>query len=70
MSWIRRRNPRSDEIAERLAAAEEASESVAVNRDIVDDQLSLVERLARGWDKVHERNHLAELFDKEWGRIR
>jgi hypothetical protein len=59
---MRRRKQLREEQAERLRAAEEAHESVTAQKKIADRQLSLVGRLSEGWDRVHEFNHLAELF--------
>lgn len=66
----RSRNKRGTDTAERLAAAERAGEAIADRTADVDRQISLVGRLTEGWRKVHEQNHLAQLFQEDWGRIR
>lgn len=59
---------RDSERAERLAEAEGAAEAISAQGRKVDRQLSLVGRLTEGWRKVHETNHLAQLFRDE-GRL-
>lgn len=46
----------------RLRAAEAARDDVEKQGQTADTQLSLVGRLSEGWNRVHEYNHLAELF--------
>lgn len=61
------RKQRSADIEERLREAEGASESLQEQGKKVDRQLNLVERLSIGWRRVHERNHLAQLFHEQGG---
>lgn len=69
-------SPRSSKVAkaqdtqQRLEAAESAAETVKEQEDRVDERLSLVGKLTDGWRRVHERNHLAELFQQEYGGTR
>lgn len=62
------RRHRADDHEERLREAEGAAESIDVQGQAVNRQLSLVERLSAGWKRVHETNHLAQLFRDE-GRL-
>lgn len=64
---MRRRRSEAD-TAERLAHAEATAEEIEERARVVDDQISFVERLTEGWRKVHQRNHLAQLFHDE-GRL-
>lgn len=57
-----RRKQLRTERAERLRAAEAAADEVEKQGQAADNQLSLVGRLSEGWSRVHEYNHLAELF--------
>lgn len=63
----RRKHLREDR-QERLREAEDATASLESQGRAVDRQLSLVGRLTEGWRKVHETNHLAQLF-KDEGRL-
>lgn len=63
-----RRSQRKEDTDTRLQRAEAARETVAEQGERVDRQLSLVGRLTEGWRRVHEQNHLAQLFHDE-GRI-
>lgn len=47
---------------ERLSQAQTASCEINARGERVEDQISLVRRLTEGWRRVHEHNHLAELF--------
>jgi hypothetical protein len=62
---ISRRRQRTDDREDRLHAAESAAEVVEQKGEDVIRQLSLVERLTEGWHKVHQTNHLAQLFKDE-----
>ncbi len=64
---LKRRQQAGDQ-KERLQRAESAAEDVDRRGERVSHQLSLVDRLTEGWRRVHETNHLAELFRKE-GRL-
>jgi hypothetical protein len=66
MSPTRRQRGRDRE--ERLREAKGASTELNQQERTVNRQLSLVERLSTGWRKVHEVNHLAQLFSDE-GRL-
>jgi hypothetical protein len=60
-----RRHKLAAERARRLEAARNAADSIEERGKRVDGQISLVARLTEGWRKVHERNHLAQLFRDE-----
>lgn len=59
------RKQRTNDHDERLREAEGAAAELSDRGDTVDRQLSLVGRLTAGWRKVHETNHLAQLFREE-----
>jgi hypothetical protein len=65
---VTRRARPADGAEERLKRAEEAADTVAAQGERVEKQVSLSQRLLAGWRKVHESNHLAQLFHDE-GRI-
>lgn len=60
-----RRRQLRDERGERLAAAQQATDLVSAQGERVKVQISLVTKLSTGWRRVHEYNHLAELFRGE-----
>lgn len=62
------RKQREREREERLARAESAAETVDEQGKQVHRQLSLVARLSDSWRRIHDTNHLAQLFRDE-GRI-
>lgn len=66
MSRIRKQ--RVDDREERLREAEDATAEVGKQGARVERQLSLVGRLTEGWRKVHDVNHLAQIFTDE-GRL-
>lgn len=59
------RRQRDDDREERLREAEGAAETVNDRGRTVRRQLSLVGRLTDGWRRVHQINHLAQLFHEE-----
>ena len=59
------RKQRAEERAARLAEAEGAADKLDAQGHKVNRQLSLVDRLLTGWRKVHQTNHLAQLFRDE-----
>lgn len=61
------RKQRFGESEDRLREAEAATESLGERRTTVNRQLSLVDRLTEGWRRVHERNHLAQIFHEQGG---
>jgi hypothetical protein len=61
------RKHRTGEQEDRLREAEAATESLGEQRTNVNRQLSLVDRLTEGWRRVHERNHLAQIFHEQGG---
>jgi hypothetical protein len=63
-----RRSQRKEDTDTRLQRAEAAQETVAAQGERVERQLSFVGKLSEGWRRVHEQNHLAQLFHDE-GRI-
>jgi hypothetical protein len=66
MSRIRKQ--RDSDREERLREAQAAQETAIERGEAVDRQLSLVGRLTEGWRRVHETNHLAQIFHDE-GRL-
>ena len=64
----RARKQRASEQEERLREAEGAADTVSAQGVKVNRQLRLVDRLLLGWRRVHETNHLAQLFRDE-GRL-
>jgi hypothetical protein len=63
-----RKGRHEDETSARLAEAQQASKSTNERARRTDDQISLVARLTDGWRRVHEQNHLAQLFHED-GRL-
>jgi hypothetical protein len=66
MSPSRRQRDRDRE--ERLREADDATAELDARNATVDRQLSLVDKLTTGWRKVHQVNHLAQLFSEQ-GRL-
>lgn len=62
------RRQRDSDREDRLREAEDATATVDAQGRKVNQQLSLVGRLTDRWRKVHEVNHLAQLFTDE-GRL-
>lgn len=60
-----RNKAQTEDTDARLKEAQQTAEKVAARGDQVDQTLSLVGKLTEGWRKVHEHNHLAQLFHKE-----
>lgn len=61
------RAQRDGDRSDRLREADRATESLKAQKRTVNTQLSLVDRLTEGWRRVHERNHLAQIFHEEGG---
>jgi hypothetical protein len=59
------RKQREEDLAARLQQAEGAADEVSQQEAKVTRQLGLVERLTEGWRRVHQTNHLAQLFRDE-----
>lgn len=59
------RRQRDRERTERLREAEAVQARVTSQGVTVDSQLSLVGKLSEGWRRVHEFNHLADLFQHQ-----
>ena len=53
-----------------LQQAEAALEDVKHERTAAVERQTLIERLVAGWERVHQANHLAELFTNEYRRTR
>jgi hypothetical protein len=70
MGLLKRKNAAAEDRAARLEKAELAGAELEAATEKVDSQVSFVKRLTAGWREVHETNHLAELFRKEYGGIR
>ena len=66
MTSTRRR--RAEDREERAREAEGAAKVLHEQDQRVNRQLSLVGKLTAGWRRVHETNHLAQLFTDE-GRL-
>lgn len=64
----RQKRQRGADREERLHEAQAASAELDARGATVDRQLNLVGKLTDGWRKVHEVNHLAQLFSQE-GRL-
>lgn len=63
----RNRRQRETERETRQREAENATAEVDAQSETVKRQLSLVGKLSDGWRRVHEVNHLAQLFsDQGW----
>lgn len=62
---IRKRKQAADDRDERLRAAERGSDEVSEQDERVQRQLGLVDKLTKGWRRVHAENHLARLFRDE-----
>ncbi len=56
------RSRHNEEAEARVRRAEEAAEGVREQGERIGRQLGLVGKLKKGWDRVHEYNHLAQLF--------
>lgn len=61
----RHRRQRDSDREDRLREAEDATAAVNEQDRTVKIQLSLVGKLSAGWRRVHEANHLAQLFTDE-----
>jgi hypothetical protein len=59
------RKQRTDDREERLREAEGAADGIREQGQRVERQLSLVGKLTEGWRRVHQTNHLAQLFREE-----
>lgn len=57
-------------MASELQRAEAALEDAIQEKRDATVRAGFVERLREGWQRVHENNHLADLFTEEYGRIR
>lgn len=64
----RAKKQRESDQEERLREAEGAADTLNVQGIRVNRQLRLVDRLLYGWRRVHETNHLAQIFQDE-GRL-
>jgi hypothetical protein len=61
----RKRRQREIEREARQREAEDATAEVDAQGKTVDRQLSLVDKLSDGWRRVHQVNHLAQLFNEQ-----
>jgi len=62
---IRSRKERELDREERMREAESAGSDLEQQEADLQGQLGLVSRLTEGWRRVHEQNHLAQLFREE-----
>lgn len=56
--------------ANEMAQAEAALDKALQEQEEAREQTSWRKRLQEGWDRVHERNNLSELFLDEYRRAR
>lgn len=56
--------------SESLERAEKALKDAKQERIAAEARGTFLERLMEGWSRVHDRNHLAELFTEEYRRTR
>jgi hypothetical protein len=68
VSWLRRTTPPVPPAEERLEAAKEAAAEAEGLREKAQGQVSFLQGLRGRWERIHEENHLAELFREEWRR--
>lgn len=61
------RKQRASDRQERLREAEGGAAALEDQSTTVNRQLSLVDRLSEGWRRVHQRNHLAQIFHEQGG---
>lgn len=64
-----KRNPKKAADRE-LARAEAALKDAQREKENAEEQTSWRERLQEGWERVHERNNLSELFLDEYRRAK
>lgn len=67
--WSRKKK-HADTAQEAIARAEAALETAIQDKKDAEDQVSWRERLQEGWERVHERNNLSELFVNEYRSTR
>lgn len=65
----KRRDPKKTAEQE-LVRAEAALNEALQEKEEAQEQSTWRERLQEGWDRVHERNNLSELFLDEYRRAR
>lgn len=63
---MRLRKQQAQETQSQLEEALAAREEVEQVAEAAEQKVGLLKGLRVRWDRVHERNHLAHLFDKEW----
>lgn len=69
MSLRKRRDPK-ERAEQQLVRAEAALDEALQEKAAAQKQSTWRERLQEGWDRVHERNNLSELFLDEYRRTR
>ena len=69
MSLRKKRDPVAV-VATELAKAEAALDDALQEKEEAREQTTWRKRLQEGWDRVHERNNLSELFLDEYRRTR
>lgn len=67
--WSRKKK-HADTAQEAIARAEAALKDARQDKKDAEEQVSWRERLQEGWDAVHERNNLSELFVHEYRSTR
>lgn len=70
MGLLRRKHtpPTPPPVQDRLAEAERALANTEQVKNEATRQVSFFQNLRQGWDRVHERNNLASLFNEEYRR--
>lgn len=69
MSLRKRRNPKH-EVEMKLERAEAALDEALQEKMNAEEQTSWRDRLYAGWERVHERNNLSELFIDAYRRAK
>lgn len=75
MKWLRKKRGKAGEVrakiaeaSNRAAEAESALQNAEQAARRVEHQARVADRLRDGWARVHERNHLADLFVQDYRR--
>lgn len=59
----------SKEVSE-ITKAERALDEAKRGLEMAEERAGIAARLKEGWERVHQRNNLAHLFEDEWGRTK
>jgi len=63
---VRLRKKESAKVQQQLQDALAAREDVEQAAERAEEGASMLRGLRARWGRVHERNHLARMFDQEW----